>query len=49
MLLITGATGNLGGSVVKHLLTKIDKQDFIVTSSNDAGVQRLKSQGLDAR
>lgn len=49
MLLITGATGNLGGSVVKHLLTKIAKQDFIVTSSNDAGVQRLKSQGLNAR
>ena len=49
MLLITGATGNLGASVVKQLLKQIKADQFIVTSSNEKGVKKLQDQGLQAR
>lgn len=49
MLLITGATGNLGASVVRQLLKISSSVDFIVTSSSQAGVEKLTSEGLQAR
>ena len=49
MILITGATGQLGTSVVNQLLTKLSTDQFVVTSSNERGVQSLKEKGLQAR
>ncbi len=49
MILITGATGNLGSSVVNELLKKSTSDQFIVTSSNQNGVNKLASKGLQAR
>ncbi|WP_293914717.1 MULTISPECIES: SDR family oxidoreductase [unclassified Sphingobacterium] len=49
MILVTGATGNLGSSVVQQLKKHISNEDFIVTSSNQEGVELLTSQGLKAR
>lgn len=49
MILITGATGNLGTSIVNQLLKSLSKNEFIVTSSNDSGVELLKAKGLNAR
>lgn len=49
MILVTGATGNLGASVVDQLLKKVSTEEFIVTSSNQNGVEKLVSKGLQAR
>jgi len=49
MLLVTGATGHLGSSVVAQLLKNISPNQFIVTSGNSMGIQKLESQGLQAR
>ena len=49
MILITGATGQLGTSVVNQLLTKLSTDQFVVTSSNERGVQSLINKGLHAR
>lgn len=49
MLLITGATGNLGSSVINQLQQHLSKKDFIVTSSSSEGVQKLLSHGYNAR
>lgn len=49
MLLITGATGHLGSHVVAHLLKRTTKNRFLVTSSNQKGVNALKSLGLQTR
>lgn len=49
MLLITGATGNLGSSVVNQLLKISAAEHFIVTSSKQEGVDQLIAQGLQAR
>ena len=49
MILITGATGNLGSNVVKQLSKSLESSQYIVTSSNQAGVEKLSSQGLNAR
>lgn len=49
MILITGATGNLGSSVVNQLLKRSANDRFIVTSSNQEGTNKLASKGLKAR
>lgn len=49
MILITGATGKLGSSVVAQLLKESSKDKFVVTSSTTDGLQKLKAQGLQAR
>lgn len=49
MILITGATGNLGSTVVNQLLKVCSQDKFVVTSSNEKGVESLKSQGLQTR
>ena len=49
MVLITGATGNLGSSVVAQLQKHLSKDKFIVTSSNENGVKKLSEQGYNAR
>lgn len=49
MILVTGATGSLGTSVVQQLKKHISNEDFIVTSSNQKGVNSLQSEGLNAR
>lgn len=49
MLLITGATGNLGSSVVSQLMRKNTNNQFVVTSSNPEGIKKLTAQGLQAR
>ena len=49
MLLITGSTGYLGASVIAQLLKTTTSQHFVVTSSNQQGVNALASRGLQAR
>jgi len=49
MILITGANGNLGSSVVAQLETHLSKEKFIVTSSNEDGVKTLIEKGYNAR
>jgi NAD(P)H dehydrogenase (quinone) len=49
MLLVTGATGHLGSSVVAQLLKNSSPNQFMVTSSSSSGIQKLESQGLQAR
>lgn len=49
MILVTGATGNLGASVLVQLMKISTPAHFIVSSSNEVGVSRLKAQGLQAR
>lgn len=49
MILVTGATGNLGSSVIKQLDQIISKDKFIATSSSHEGVQALKEKGYQAR
>lgn len=49
MILITGATGNLGSNVVRQLIKKSNPSQFIVSSSNESGVIKLKDKGLQAR
>ena len=49
MILVTGATGHLGSSVVAQLLKLGAKAHFIATSSTLTGVQQLEAQGLQAR
>lgn len=49
MILVTGATGHLGSSVVTQLLKLGARDKFIATSSTPAGVQQLEEQGLLVR
>lgn len=49
MILVTGATGHLGSSVVAQLLKVSSSDKFIVTSSNFEGVAKLEAKGLQAR
>lgn len=49
MILITGATGNLGSSVVDQLLKKGTSDQFVVTSSTQEGVNKLATRGLQTR
>jgi NAD(P)H dehydrogenase (quinone) len=49
MILITGATGNLGSAVVDQLLKTLSPEEFVTTSSNSAGVEKLKTKGLPSR
>lgn len=49
MILVTGATGNLGSSVIEQLQKNISKDQFIATSSSDSGVDKLNKKGFKAR
>jgi NAD(P)H dehydrogenase (quinone) len=49
MIFVTGATGNLGSNVVKQLLKNLSLDQFIVSSSNESGLAKLKQQGLQTR
>lgn len=49
MILVTGATGNLGSSVVEQLLKISSANDFIVSSSSLDGVAQLSEKGLYVR
>lgn len=49
MILITGAKGNLGSSVVAQLKKRIGTEGFVVTSSSAEGVAALQAQGFQAR
>jgi NAD(P)H dehydrogenase (quinone) len=49
MIVVTGATGNLGSSVVAQLLKVSSPDKFIATSSSQKGVSRLAEKGLQAR
>lgn len=49
MILITGASGNLGSSVIDQLLRHISKDDLLVSSSVASTVEALSAKGLHAR
>lgn len=48
MIVVTGATGKLGSQVTSNLLKFGKVQDFIATSRTEAGVTRLREQGMQA-
>ena len=48
-ILITGATGNLGKSVIKHILKKTKAENIAVLVRNIEKGNDLKSQGIDVR
>jgi len=48
-ILITGATGNLGKSVITHLLKTIKPENLAVLVRKADDLEALKLQGLDAR
>lgn len=49
MILITGATGNLGSSVVQHLSKKISKDQFTILARDENKASRFKEQGIEVR
>lgn len=49
MLLVTGATGQLGGAVVSFLLKKIPASEIAVLARDAAKASKLKEQGVDVR
>jgi NAD(P)H dehydrogenase (quinone) len=48
-LLVTGATGNLGGLVVEALLKKVSTENIAVSVRNPEKAADLKSKGVDVR
>ena len=48
-LLVTGATGQLGSLVVKHLLTKVPAEQIAVSVRNPQKAAHLKDAGVDVR
>ncbi|TLX71039.1 SDR family oxidoreductase [Labilibacter sediminis] len=48
-ILVTGASGNLGKSVIKHLLTKMDAENIAVLVRNTDKIEDLKNEGIDVR
>ncbi|AYJ90049.1 SDR family oxidoreductase [Bacillus safensis] len=48
-LLVTGATGQLGSLVVKHLLTKVPAEQIAVSVRNPQKATHLKDAGVDVR
>lgn len=48
MILITGATGNLGGSVVKHLIN-LESDEFIIMARNQEKARQWLDNGLEVR
>jgi len=48
-IIITGATGNLGKSVIKHLLKKTKAENIAVLVRNIEKGSDFKSQGMDVR
>ncbi|MCA0229359.1 MAG: SDR family oxidoreductase [Bacteroidetes bacterium] len=49
MILVTGATGQLGGSVVENLLKKIPASEVAVLVRDAAKAEHLAAQGVDIR
>ncbi|MDJ1501743.1 SDR family oxidoreductase [Xanthocytophaga agilis] len=49
MILVTGATGHLGGSIVKHLLTKISADQIVVLVRDENKAADLKAAGVHIR
>lgn len=49
MILVTGATGQLGGSVVENLLTKVPASEIAVLVRDAAKAEHLAAQGVDVR
>jgi NAD(P)H dehydrogenase (quinone) len=48
-LLVTGATGNLGGFVIEALLKKVDAENLAVSVRNPEKAEGLKAKGVDVR
>lgn len=48
-LLVTGATGQLGSLVIKHLLTKVPAEQIAVSVRNPQKAAHLKDAGVDVR
>jgi len=48
-LLVTGATGNLGGFVVEALLKKVSAENIVVSVRNPEKAEGLKAKGVDVR
>ena len=47
IVLITGATGRQGGSVIRHMLPKTWRLRALVFKADEATVQRFRSQGIE--
>ncbi len=48
-LLVTGATGNLGGFVIEALLKKVDAENLAVSVRNPEKAEGLKAKGVEVR
>lgn len=48
-LLVTGATGQLGSLVVKHLLAKVPAEQLAVSVRDPQKAVHLKEAGVDVR
>ena len=48
-ILVTGATGQLGGSVIKHLLKKIPADQIIAMVRDESKAKTLKDAGITVR
>lgn len=49
MILVTGATGHLGGSIVRHLLKKIPADQIVALVRDEAKAVKLKDAGIIIR
>lgn len=49
MILVTGATGNLGSAVINHLLKKTSVDNFIALAGSEEKAQSLKVKGIKVR
>ena len=46
---ITGASGHLGTSVIRHSLKRIQASDIVAITRNPARLEKLSQQGIDVR
>ncbi|MFJ9587952.1 SDR family oxidoreductase [Streptomyces acidicola] len=49
MILVTGATGNLGAAAIDHLLTKVGPDSIAAYARNEAKAAPLRAKGVDVR
>ncbi len=49
MILVTGATGNLGKAVVEHLLKQVEPSNIIAFGRNDEKLAELQAKGVQTR
>ncbi|WP_293887772.1 MULTISPECIES: SDR family oxidoreductase [unclassified Sphingobacterium] len=49
MILVTGATGHLGGAAAQHLLKHLERDQFAILARDENKAKKLKDQGVEVR